>query len=126
MNAKKRPVFLDLTKMKFPPTAIISIMHRMSGVLIFLLLPFALYLLHHSLVSQDSFNALTASLSTPFMSFLAWVLVSAASFHLFAGIRHMLMDCGVGEHMCAARMSAYLIIGLEIFAMFIAGVWIWG
>ncbi|MCX7124830.1 MAG: succinate dehydrogenase, cytochrome b556 subunit, partial [Gammaproteobacteria bacterium] len=98
-----RPVHLDLTKMKFPPMAIISIMHRVSGVLLFLLLPFVLYLLHNSLHSPESFMLLQQSLTSPVMSFLVWVLICAVCFHFFAGIRHMLMDCGLGEHLKTAR-----------------------
>lgn len=125
MDAKKRPVFLDLTKMRFPPMAIVSIMHRVSGVLLFLLLPFALYLLHYSLASQDSFDALQTFLSNPLPIFGVWVLVCAAAFHLFAGIRHMIMDCGFGEHLCAARFSAYFLMLLEVVVMILAGVWLW-
>lgn len=125
MDIKKRPVFLDLTKMRFPPTAIVSILHRISGVLLFLLLPFALYLLDHSLSSAAHFAALQQLLSQPIWAFVLWVLISAAAFHFFAGIRHLLMDCGWGEHLCTARMSAYLIIALTVVVMICVGVWLW-
>lgn len=126
VSTQNRPVYLDLTKMKFPPTAIVSILHRISGVLIFLLLPFAFYLLHHSLLSEDSFQMLTQQLSMPIMSFLLWVFLSALCLHLFAGIRHLLMDCGFGEGLCTARFTAYLVMVLALIALIIAGVWIWG
>lgn len=126
VDTKKRPVFLDLTKMRFPVTAIVSIMHRISGVLLFLLLPLTFYLLGHSLASQASFDALRVSLTTPVLSFLVWVLLCSVSFHLFAGIRHLFMDCGIGESLRGARNSAYLIFVLEVVAMIAAGVWIWG
>ncbi|MDP1575052.1 MAG: succinate dehydrogenase, cytochrome b556 subunit [Coxiellaceae bacterium] len=126
MNAKSRPIHLNLMKMKFPPMAIVSIMHRISGVLLFLLLPLALYLLHASLKSQVSFAELHAFVAMPIVKFLLWMLVSAVSFHLFAGIRHMLMDCGLGEQVKSARMTAYLIIALEVVAVVLAGVWLWG
>lgn len=106
--------------------AIVSIMHRISGVLLFLLLPLALYLLHASLKSQVSFAELHAFVAMPIVKFLLWMLVSAVSFHLFAGIRHMLMDCGLGEQVKSARMTAYLIIALEVVAVVLAGVWLWG
>ena len=126
MNAKTRPVHLNLMKIKFPPMAIVSIMHRISGVLLFLLLPLALYLLHASLKSQISFTELHVFVEMPVVKFLLWVLVSAASFHLFAGIRHMVMDCGLGEQVKSARITAYLIIALEIVVVVLAGVWLWG
>ena len=125
VDTKKRPVFLDLTKMRFPPTAIVSILHRVSGVLLFLLLPFALHLLHCSLVSEDSFETLQQWLQQPLPAFALWVMLCAAGFHLLAGIRHMLMDCGLGEGLCAAKFSAYLLIALEVVVMVLAGVWLW-
>jgi len=97
VNKVERPVHLDLTRMTFPPMAIVSILHRISGVLLFLLLPFALYLLHHSLSSQDSFDQLQHQLHSPMMKLLSWILISSVAFHFFAGLRHMVMDCGIGE-----------------------------
>ena len=125
VNTYSRPVHLDLTKMKFPPMAIISIMHRISGVLLFLLLPFVLYLLHTSLQSQDSFTQLQLFVALPFIKFLMWMLICAVCFHFLAGIRHMLMDCGLAESLQTARVTAYFIIFLEIFAMIFVGVWLW-
>lgn len=121
----KRPVHLDLTRMKFPPMAIISIMHRISGVLLFLLLPFVLYLLQISLQSQQTFSHLIDLLNSSSVVFLLWVLVCAVSFHLIAGIRHMIMDFGLFESVKAGRLTAYLIIALEVIVMVFAGVWLW-
>lgn len=126
VKTKSRPVHLDLTRMKFPPMAIVSIMHRITGVLLFLLLPLALYLLHHSLQSQESFAQLHLFVKMPLIQFLLWVLLSAVGFHLLAGIRHMLMDYGFGEKLTTARMSAYLLMILEVIVMVAAGVWLWG
>lgn len=124
MNTKSRPVHLDLTRMKFPPMAIVSIMHRVSGVLLFLLLPLALYLLHTSLQSQITFTHLHLTLALPEVRFLLWVLISAVAFHFFAGIRHMLMDCGIAETLETARVTAYLVMFLGVIVMIFAGVWL--
>lgn len=125
VTTKPRPVHLNLLQMKFPPMAIVSIMHRISGVLLFLLLPFVLYLLHHSLQSQEGFDRLQLCLAMPITRFFLWVLICAVSFHLFAGVRHMIMDIGWGESLSTARKTAYLIFILEIVAMIGAGVWLW-
>jgi succinate dehydrogenase / fumarate reductase, cytochrome b subunit len=125
VNTSSRPMHLDLTRMKFPPMAIVSVMHRISGVLLFLLLPFMLYLLHTSLQSQDSFEQLHHFMALPSVSFFLWVLVCAVSFHFLAGVRHMLMDCGLGESLQAGRVTAYLIIVLEVIVMIFSGVWLW-
>ena len=111
--------------MQFPPMAIVSILHRISGVLLFLLLPLALYLLHRSLQSQISFAQLHAFLRMPLIKILLWMMLSAVGFHLLAGIRHLLMDCGLGEQLTSARISAYLIIILGVVVMVAAGGWLW-
>ena len=125
MLTQQRPVHLDLTRMKFPPMAIVSIMHRISGVLLFLLLPFVLYIFSSSLHSQESFDELQIFLVLPVTKLFLWLLLSAAAFHLFAGVRHMMMDCGAGEGLFVARKTAYLIFILEVVAMIAAGVWLW-
>src|SRR3990167_8893860 len=125
MHSPPRPVHLDLTRIKFPPMAIVSIMHRISGVVLFLLLPFALYLMHQSLLSPDSFQALQTAMNDVVMKLLLWVLISAATFHFLAGIRHMVMDCGITESLDAARLTAFLVMALEVVAMFLVGVWLW-
>src|SRR5579864_4138328 len=106
-----RPVHLDLTRMKFPPMAIVSVMHRISGVVLFLLLPLVLYLLHTSLQSGTDFSYLYYFTAMTSVKILLWILISAVSFHLFAGIRHMVMDCGFAESLKAGRISAYVIFG---------------
>ena len=125
MKKDTRPMHLDLTRMKFPPMAIVSILHRITGVLLFLLLPLALYLLHHSLESQISFAQLHAVVKMSVIKFLLWVMLSAVGYHLLAGIRHMLMDIGFGEKLATARFTAYFLIVLSIMVAVAAGVWIW-
>lgn len=105
--------------------AIVSILHRISGVLLFLLLPFALYLLHHSLASEKSFDQLHHLITMPTICFLLWVMLSTTGLHLLAGIRHMIMDCGWGEQLRTARITAYLILVLEVIVMIAAGGWLW-
>jgi succinate dehydrogenase / fumarate reductase cytochrome b subunit len=121
----QRPVFLDIPKMRFPVTAMISICHRLSGVLLFLLVPLAIYLLGASVASQSSFMHLKVWIHHPGIGFLIWLLLSATSFHLLAGIRHLLMDCGIFEHFKQAKVTAYCVIVGTIVLMVLLGVWIW-
>lgn len=121
----KRPVNLDLTTFKFPRMAIVSILHRISGVLLFVFLPFVLYLLHSSLKSQDSFLAIQQLLTNPFIKFMLWAVISAAGFHLIAGIRHLIMDFGYFESLSAGKASATMVFILAIAMVILTGVWIW-
>jgi succinate dehydrogenase / fumarate reductase cytochrome b subunit len=97
-----RPVFLNLARIRFPVGAIASIGHRISGVLLVLTLPFAVWALDRSL-NADSFSFETGVSGRLGAAFLAW----AAAHHLFAGIRHLLTDIGIGSSLTAARRSAW-------------------
>jgi succinate dehydrogenase / fumarate reductase cytochrome b subunit len=61
----------------------------------------------------------------PFWKLVDWFFLSALLYHLFAGIRHMLMDYGWGESLTASRYSAFALLGLVGVAVISLGVWIW-
>jgi succinate dehydrogenase / fumarate reductase cytochrome b subunit len=122
---QKRPINLDLRTMKFPPMAIASILHRISGVVLFLLMPVMLYFLEISLRSPESYTLLQKLLSHPLHKLMLWAFSAALIYHLLAGIRHLLMDMGYGEHLSSGRHSANLVIALSIILTFFAGIWIW-
>ena len=120
---QKRPVFLNLFQMKFPPTAIVSILHRITGVVLFLGLPFLLYILQQSTCSFDRFITIFP-LNVGF-KFLMWVIGSSALYHLCAGIRHLVMDMGWGESLSQARVTAYVMLVLLVLIIIGMGVWLW-
>lgn len=122
---KKRPVNLDLGTLKFPVMAIASILHRISGLVLFLLLPLMMWFLHHSLESEASFAQLQPLLTHPFYKLLIWAFCAALTYHLLAGVRHVLMDCGIGESLCSGRFSARLVIGSAVILTILLGIWIW-
>ncbi len=122
---RQRPVNLDLATLKFPPTAIVSILHRASGVLIFLGIPFLLYVLSASLESATSFVTLQQQLSMPHFKFLLWIISSALAYHIFAGIRHVVLDFGIGETIQSAIRSAYALIILTGIMVLFLGIWLW-
>ena len=121
----KRPVNLDLGSMTFPPMAIVSILHRISGIVLFLLLPMVLYILSLSLRSVQSFDLLQTMLTRPTFKMLLWVFASAFIYHVIAGIRHLLMDIGVGEQLDISRQSAKIVIALAVIVTIFLGLWIW-
>jgi succinate dehydrogenase / fumarate reductase cytochrome b subunit len=116
---------LNLMTIRFPRTALVSILHRITGVIIFLSLPFLLYILQVSLVSGESFQHLQIFLAKPFNKFLVWFILSAFSYHVLAGIRHLCMDMGMGESLQAGRFSADLVLVLAIISMGSAGFLLW-
>src|SRR5688572_19642986 len=105
---KKRPVNLNLLTIKQPIPAIVSIGHRVSGVLLFLLFPVLLILFHLSLSSSQNFNLLHEYLTTRSAKIILWLALFPLVFHLIAGIRHLLIDVHLGEDLRTGRLTAKL------------------
>lgn len=121
----QRPVNLDLGSLKFPPMAIASILHRISGLVLFLLLPIMMYFLSVSLQSSVSFDNLQTLLTNVYCKVILWAFTAALVYHVLAGFRHVFMDLGFGEHLVTARRSAIILIALAIVLTIFLGVWIW-
>ncbi len=124
MNSK-RPVNLDLTKFHFPLPAITSILHRISGVIIFVAMAFLLWGLDMSLESEQSFNSLLAVLDGFFAKLILWGILAALAYHFVAGIKHLVMDAGIGEDLESARLFAKVVIAAAVVLIVLAGVWVW-
>ncbi len=122
---KPQPVNLQLTSMKFPATAIISILHRASGVILFFLIPFILWALAVSLKSAAGFQQLHAFLTTPVMKFILWGSLSALVYHFVAGLRHLLMDFGFAEGKQSGKVSAVITMSIAVIIIAVLGVLIW-
>lgn len=113
-NNKKRTVYLNLFQFRFPATAIASIAHRISGILLFLSIPFCLYLLELSLASPMGFALTCAWLDSLPVYLLLLVLLWALVHHLLAGLRHLLLDAEIGIEFATACRSAILVIALAL------------
>jgi len=122
---KQRPKNLNLLTIRLPIPAIISILHRISGFILFLLIPLMLWALDLSLSSPDDFDNLHLFLSSPLMKFLIWGFLSAFIYHFFAGIRHLLMDVHLGDELKSGRFSAKLTLVISVVFIILAGIWLW-
>jgi succinate dehydrogenase / fumarate reductase cytochrome b subunit len=105
--------------------AIASILHRLSGILLFLLFPWMLYLLNRSLISEVDFQATRMLLTAPLAKFFLWAFLSALIYHLIAGIRHICMDLGWGEGLAAGRRSSLAVIVLSAILIIFLGISLW-
>lgn len=122
----KRPINLDLASMKYPLMAIVSILHRISGLILFLLMPIMLYFLSESLRSSLAFDQIQTMIQTGIFSKLVlWGFSAALVYHVIAGVRHISMDFGVGETLHAAKRSAVVVIVIAVIATILLGMWIW-
>lgn len=122
---QQRPVFLNLFQIKFPITAIISILHRVTGVVIFLSLPLLLWTLQSSLGSKADFSHLQECLTAPISKIITWLIASVVMYHALAGVRHIIMDMGYAESLRSAKLSAYVVLLLTILCSMYAGVFLW-
>lgn len=123
---KQRPVNLDLTTIRFPVTAIASILHRVSGVITFVAVGILLWLLGLSLSSEEGFQAASAIMNGFFVKFILWGILTALAYHAVGGIRHMLMDFGwLEETFEAGKRSANVSFAITVVLSLLAGVLVW-
>ena len=120
-----RPSNLNLLTIKWPLPAYTSILHRVSGVVIFLGLGGLLYMLQLSLASEQGFEEAQSLMSGALVKFAVWAMLSALLYHLIAGVKHLLMDLGVGETLEGGRTGAMATLVCGTVAIIAAGVWIW-
>ncbi|MDO4640564.1 MAG: succinate dehydrogenase, cytochrome b556 subunit [Neisseria sp.] len=125
MQTKKRPVFLDLQQIKLPIPGIVSILHRISGVILFIMLPVLLTLLNGSLSSNETFETYK-SFTSHFLVKLALIgILWALMHHLFAGIRFLLLDAHKGLELQTARKTARIVLYAGIVSALVLGVALW-
>ena len=131
MKKKSRPVSgprnigpLDLLTYTFPLTAIASITHRIAGVFLYFSLGLALYALHYSLQSEEQFNNLAGFFGSPLGMLLAWVVLSGLAYHFVAGIKHLIMDLGIGESLEGGALLAKLTVSAAAVLIVLSGFWI--
>lgn len=114
-----RPFYLNLVKIHLPVTGFVSIFHRISGLLLFLAIPFSVYLLDLSLQGDAGFAQTINILSHPFIQLLSLILLWSIVHHFVAGIRFLLTDFDIGLEKKQASRFAWLVFIIEaiIFAL---------
>jgi len=122
---KNRPVNLDISTIKLPITAYVSILHRVSGVFLFAGVAVLLWMLNTSLSSGDGFEQIKSLIASPVCKIVLWIVLAALAYHLVAGVRHLIMDFGVGESLEGGQLGAKLVIVLAAALILLAGVWVW-
>lgn len=120
-----RPVNLDIGTIRLPITAYTSITHRISGVILVVSAFILLWALDSSLQSEASFAAVGEVLGSPLAKFVAWGIATALLYHSFAGIRHLIMDFGIGETLKGGVLGARVVIVLSLIASILVGVSLW-
>lgn len=119
---------VDATGYRLPLAGVVSILHRISGIFMFALLPFVLYLLDRSLQSEMTFAMLHFFVAQPIVKLILLALIWSYLHHFCAGIRHLIMDFHYGLDKDSARQSAVTVlvvslgltalVGLKLFGVF--------
>lgn len=123
---KKRPKHLDLTVIKLPLPGFVSILHRVSGIGLFLMLPVLLWLFQVSVATPESYETFRSVTSNILFKFLLLGLIWAYTHHFCAGIRFLLLDLHVGLELQAARASAKAVLAVSIPVAFLVwGIVVW-
>jgi len=113
----KRPVYIDLRKIKLPMSAFSSITHRLSGMYIFFIsLPLFIYLLFVSTKNKTSFDLIYTSLqSISVFSVFVFISFSILWYHILTGVRHLVMDFfHIGETLKGAYYSSIFVLVLWV------------
>jgi len=123
MQSLDRPRFLNLLQLSYPPGAMASIAHRVTGVLLAIATPVGAYAFTRSVAGPEGFAEIARWGSAMPVRLALAVLVAALAYHLLAGVRHLLMDLGIGVSLVAGRRSAWaaMAVGAVVFAAAVLG-----
>jgi len=119
---KRRPKYLNLIEIRLPLPGFVSILHRVSGAVLFLMLPFLLYLFSSSLGSPESFAAFQQVVANPLVRLILLGLLWAYLHHFCAGIRYLFLDLDKGVDLAPARRSAWAVLAVSLPLTLVLGV----
>jgi succinate dehydrogenase / fumarate reductase cytochrome b subunit len=122
---KSRPKNLNLFTIRLPINAVVSILHRASGMALFVMLPLILLAFQYSISSQETYSSLVQLLDHWFFKLVLIGLTWAFCHHFFAGIRHLLQDVHWMTTLQKARFSGRVVlwmVGISV-AVFAWVIW---
>ena len=120
-----RPKNLNLFTIRLPINALVSILHRATGCVLFLILPVILLILQLSLNSAEHYETVIAILHSPFIKLMLLGLAWAFFHHFFAGIRHLAMDVHWMTSLMKARYTSKVVLVLGALATLVLALKIW-
>ena len=120
-----RPKYLNLVQIKLPLPGFVSILHRLSGALLFLILPFLLYLFQKSVGSPESFQVFKNIIDHVIVKIVLLGIAWSFLHHFCAGIRYLLLDLRVGIDLPHARASSWAVLAISLILTAVVGVYLW-
>jgi succinate dehydrogenase / fumarate reductase cytochrome b subunit len=125
IKKKKRPVYLNLVQIRLPLPGFVSILHRISGALLFVSGVWLLFLLDRSLASESGFESVRRYATFPIVKLALLVLIWAYCHHFFAGIRYLFLDLDKGVDLPTARMTSWLTLAVSLVFTVFLGAKLW-
>jgi succinate dehydrogenase / fumarate reductase cytochrome b subunit len=137
-TVKPRPVYrnihiTDIVRYRLPVAGMVSILHRVSGALMFLLLPFVMWVFDTSLSSQVSYDVFTSAFAVGIGPFAGWflklvalALIWAYLHHFIAGVRHLWMDATHSVAKAQGSRSAVVTLALSLLLTVLLGAKLFG
>lgn len=122
---RSRPKNLNLLTIRLPINALVSILHRATGCLLFLILPLLLIMLQLSLSSAEHYQMVLGFMHSPFTKLMLLGLAWAFFHHFYAGLRHLLQDIHWMTSLQKARFSGRVVLWLVGISVAIFAVVIW-
>jgi len=123
---RRRPVYLNLVRIRLPLPGIVSILHRLSGAALYLIgLPLLLFGVQRSLASPEAFDSFRGALSNPLAKIVLIGLIWAYLHHFFAGIRFLLLDVQQGIELKPTRVSSVVVLVVSLALTLVVGVRLW-
>ena len=125
MVNKNRPVNLDIATFRLPITAYVSILHRVSGVVNVFISLVLIWLLSQSLASEDSYEYVIELINLTSVKVVLFLILANLIYHSSAGIRHLIMDMGVGEDSFkSGKISAFVMIAVAMILLTLTFLWL--
>lgn len=122
---KNRPINLPLSQViavnSKSPIAMASILHRVSGIVLFLLVPVMLCILQTSLSSEQGFASVFDNVA---LRFVAWIFVAATAYHFVMGVKHLLADMGMNEEFKSGKTAAVISFVIAFVLIIASFVWV--
>ena len=122
---KQRPKHLALHLIKLPLPGIVSILHRVSGLMLFCALPLLLLMLQYSLKSIETYTQLAEILGNPYIKIMLIGLLWAFLHHFCAGLRYLAVDLHLVRNLAQARSSSKVVIVASLALTIFLGVKLW-
>jgi succinate dehydrogenase / fumarate reductase cytochrome b subunit len=122
---KQRPKHLALHQIKLPLPGIVSILHRVSGLLLFFALPVLLLMLQYSLTSIETYTQLMAVMANPLLKLLLLGLLWAFLHHFCAGLRYLAVDLHLVRDLTQARNSSKVVMVVSLVLTIFIGMKLW-